>query len=68
MFDFNILVILIVVVFVALLNITIAIIILVIEKSKMIGMMKVLSFIQKNTENFLLVTLNIVVKGLIIGM
>ena len=68
MFDFNILVILIVVVFVALLNITIAIIILVIEKSKMIGMMKVFGASYRKIQKiFLLVTLNIIVKGLIIG-
>ena len=68
MFDFNILVVLIVVVFVALLNITIAIIILVIEKSKMIGMMKIFGApYRKIHKIFLLVTLNIIVKGLIIG-
>ena len=68
MFDFNILVVLIVVVFVALLNITIAIIILVIEKSKMIGMMKIFgASYRKIHKIFLLVTLNIIIKGLIIG-
>lgn len=68
MFDFNILVVLIVVVFVALLNITIAIIILIIEKSKMIGMMKIFGApYRKIYKIFLLVTLNIIVKGLIIG-
>ncbi len=68
MFDFNILVILIVVVFVGILNITIAIIILVIEKSKLIGMMKIFgTSTRKIRRIFLIVTLNIVVKGLIIG-
>ena len=68
MFDFNILVILIVVVFVAILNITIAIIILVIEKSKLIGLMKIFGAPYKKIQKiFLLVTLNIIFKGLIIG-
>ena len=68
MFDFNILVILIVIIFVALLTLTIAIIILVIEKSKMIGMMKVFGASYRKIQKiFLLLTLNIIVKGLIIG-
>ena len=68
MFDFNILVILAVVVFVAILNITIAIIILVVEKSKLIGLMKVFGAPHRKIQNiFLLVTLRIIIQGLIIG-
>ena len=68
MFDFNILVILVVVIFVAILNITIAIIILIIEKSKLIGMMKIFGAPYKKIQKiFFLVTLNIIFRGLIIG-
>ena len=68
MFDFNILIILIVVVFVAILNITIAIIILIVEKSKLIGMLKIFgASFRKIQKIFFIVTLNIIVKGLIIG-
>ena len=68
MFDFNILVILTVVIFVAILNITIAIIILVIEKSKLIGLMKIFGApYRKIQKTFLLITLNVIVRGLIIG-
>ena len=68
MFDFNIIVILIVVVFVAILNIIIAIIVLVIEKSKLIGLMKIFGAKQAKIQKiFLLVTLNIIAKGLFIG-
>ena len=68
MFDFNILVILTVVIFVAILNITIAIIILVIEKSKLIGLMKTFGApYRKIQKTFLLITLNVIVRGLIIG-
>lgn len=68
MFDFNILVIMIVVVFVAILNLAIAIIILVIEKSKLIGMLKIFGLSNgKIRRIFLLVTLNVISKGLILG-
>ena len=68
MFDFNILIILIVVVFVAILNITIAIIILIVEKSKLIGMLIIFgASFRKIQKIFFIVTLNIIVKGLIIG-
>ena len=68
MFDFNILVILTVVIFVAILNITIAIIILVIEKSKLIGLMKIFGAPYRKIQKiFLLVTLGIIIKGLILG-
>ena len=68
MFDFNILVILTVVIFVAILNITIAIIILVIEKSKLIGLMKIFGApYRKIQKTFLLITLNLIIRGLIIG-
>lgn len=68
MFDFNILVILTVVIFVAILNITIAIIILVIEKSKLIGLMKIFGAPYRKIQKiFLLVTLGIIIKGLIVG-
>ena len=68
MFDFNILIILVVVIFVALLNITIAIIILVIEKSKLIGLMKIFGApFGKIQKIFLFVTLDITFRGLIIG-
>ena len=68
MFDFNILVILTVVIFVAILNITIAIIILVIEKSKLIGLMKIFGAPYRKIQKiFLLVTLSIIIKGLIVG-
>ena len=68
MFDFNIIVILIVVVFVAILNIIIAIIILVIEKSRLIGLMKIFGATQAKIQKiFLLVALNIIAKGLFVG-
>ena len=68
MFDFNILIILIVVVFVAILNITIAIIILIIEKSKLIGLLKIFGASYYSLQRiFLFVVLNIVTEGLIIG-
>ena len=68
MFDFNILVILTVVIFVAILNVTIAIIILVIEKSKLIGLMKIFGASYKKIQKtFLLITLNLITRGLIIG-
>ena len=68
MFDFNILIILIVVVFVAILNITIAIIILIIEKSKLIGLLKIFGASNYSLNKiFLFVVLNIVTRGLIIG-
>ena len=68
MFDFNIIVILIVVVFVAILNIVIAIIILVIEKSKLIGLMKTFGATKAQIQKiFLLITLNIIAKGLFVG-
>ena len=68
MFDFNILIILIVVVFVAILNITIAIIILIIEKSKLIGLLKIFGASYYSLQRiFLFVVLNIVTRGLIIG-
>ena len=68
MFDFNILVILTVVIFVAILNITIAIIILVIEKSKLIGLMKIFGAPYRKIQKiFLLITLGIIIKGLIVG-
>ena len=68
MFDFNIIVILIVVVFVAILNIIIAIIILVIEKSRLIGLMKIFGATQSKIQKiFLLVALNIIAKGLFVG-
>ena len=68
MFDFNVLVILTVVIFVAILNITISIIILVIEKSKLIGLLKIFGTPYRKIQKiFLLVTLNMISKGLIIG-
>mgnify|MGYP001243763063 FL=1 len=68
MFDFNILVILTVVIFVAILNITIAIIILVIEKSRLIGLMKIFGApFGKIQGIFFLVSLKVIIKGLIIG-
>ena len=68
MFDFNILIILIVVVFVGILNITIAIIILIIEKSKLIGLLKIFGASYYSLQRiFLFVVLNIVTRGLIIG-
>ena len=68
MFDFNVLVILTVVVFVAILNITISIIILIIEKSKLIGLLKIFGTPYRKIQKiFLLVTLNMISKGLIIG-
>tara|TARA_Y100000768_G_scaffold142845_2_gene106393 strand:+ start:277 stop:1512 length:1236 start_codon:yes stop_codon:yes gene_type:complete len=68
MFDFNILVILTIVIFVAILNITIAIIILVIEKSRLIGLVKTFGAPYRKIQSiFLLVSLNVIIRGLVIG-
>ena len=68
MFDFNMLVILTIVIFVAILNITIAIIILVIEKSRLIGLMKIFGAPYRKIQSiFFLVSLKLIIRGLIVG-